>query len=88
MSNHKRNEVQKRVARIEGHVHGILQMVNGGRSYSEIVQQISAVKAALDSTTQVIVDDLLEDCVARTGKKDPEMNQTLLEIKQVVRRRA
>jgi DNA-binding FrmR family transcriptional regulator len=63
-------------------------MVNGGRSYSEIVQQISAVKAALDSTTQVIVDDLLEDCVARTGKKDPEMNQTLLEIKQVVRRRA
>ncbi|MHB2035145.1 MAG: metal-sensitive transcriptional regulator [Nitrososphaerales archaeon] len=76
----------KRIARIHGHVHGIMEMVNDGRSYTEIVQQISAVKAALDSTTQVIVEDLVEDCVARTGKKDSEMNQTLLEIKQVVSR--
>ena len=86
MSNHKRKDVAKRIARIYGHVHGIMEMVNEDRSYSEIVQQISAVKAALDSTIQVIVEDLVEDCVARTGKKDPEMNQTLLEIKQVINR--
>ncbi len=86
MSSHKRKDVAKRIARIHGHVHGIMEMVNDGRSYSEIVQQISAVKAALDSAIQVIVDDLVEDCVARTGKKDVEMNQTLLEIKQVVNR--
>jgi CsoR family transcriptional regulator, copper-sensing transcriptional repressor len=86
MSSHKRKDVSKRIARIHGHVHGIMEMVDEGRSYSEIVQQISAVKAALDSTIQVIVEDLVEDCVARTSKKDPELNQTLLEIKQVVSR--
>jgi DNA-binding FrmR family transcriptional regulator len=86
MSNHKRKDVAKRVARIHGHVHGIMEMVDDGRSYTEIVQQISAVKAALDSTIQVIVEDLVEDCVARTGKKDPEVMQALLEIKQVVNR--
>jgi DNA-binding FrmR family transcriptional regulator len=86
MSSHKRKDVAKRMARIHGHVHGILEMVDGDRSYSEIVQQISAVKAALDSTIQVIVEDLVEDCVARTSKKDPEMSQTLLEIKQVMSR--
>jgi DNA-binding FrmR family transcriptional regulator len=31
------------------HVYGILQMLEQGISYSEIVQQISAVKAGLDS---------------------------------------
>ena len=86
MSGHKRKDVAKRIARIHGHVHGIMEMVNSDRSYTEIVQQISAVKAALDSTIQVIVEDLVEDCVARTGKKDPGMNQTLLEIKQVISR--
>jgi DNA-binding FrmR family transcriptional regulator len=86
MSSHKRKDVAKRIARIHGHVHGIMEMVNDDRSYSEIVQQISAVKAALDSTIQVIVEDLVEDCVARTGKKDPKMNQILLEIQQVVSR--
>ena len=86
MSSHKRKDVAKRVARIHGHVHGIMEMIDEGRSYSEIVQQISAVKAALDSTVQVIIDDLVEDCVAKAGKKDPEMNKTLLEIQQVVSR--
>jgi len=86
MSSHKRKDVAKRLARIHGHVHGIMEMVNDDRSYSEIVQQISAVKAALDSTIQVIVQDLVEDCVTRTGKKDPKMNETLLELKEVVRR--
>jgi DNA-binding FrmR family transcriptional regulator len=86
MSNHKRKDVAKRISRIHGHVHGIMEMVNDGRSYIEIVQQISAVKAALDSAIQVIVEDLVEDCVERIGKKDPSTNQTLLEIKQLVKR--
>jgi DNA-binding FrmR family transcriptional regulator len=86
MASHKRPEVSKRIARIHGHVHGILEMVNEGRSYSEIVQQISAVKAALDSTLQVIIDDLVEDCAVRAGKKDPEINQALVEIRQAASR--
>jgi len=87
MASHKRKEVARRVARIHGHMHGIMEMVNDNdRSYSEIVQQISAVKAALDSTIKVIIDDLVEDCTARTAKKDSELNQNLVEIKQVIRR--
>jgi DNA-binding FrmR family transcriptional regulator len=86
MSSHKRKDVAKRIARIHGHLHGIMEMVNDDRSYSEIVQQISAVKAALDSAIQVMVDDLVEDCFSKTRKNDVGMNQALLEIKQVVDR--
>lgn len=81
MSKEKREDVARRVAKIHGHLHGIMEMVNDGRSYSEIVQQISAVKSALDSTVQLIVDDLVEEYVkqARKGK-----NQAAEELKQVV----
>jgi DNA-binding FrmR family transcriptional regulator len=84
MASHKRGDVAKRIARIHGHVHGIMEMLEEGRSYSEVVHQISAVKAALDSTLQVIIDDLVEDCVAKTGEKNSKMRETLLEIRQVV----
>ena len=83
MSNHNRPEAIKRVARIHGHVHSIGKMLEEGRSYSEVVHQISAVRSSLDSLTQVIVDDLVEDCVAR-AEKGESVHETLLELKQVV----
>jgi DNA-binding FrmR family transcriptional regulator len=83
MASHKRKEVAKRIARIHGHVHGIMEMLENGRSYSEVVQQISAVKAGLDSAMQVIVEDLVEDCIAKSGKANGE---TVLELKEVIAR--
>ena len=72
MTHHKLPEVEKRLARIEGHVKGIRKMIDEGKSYPEIVQQITAVRAALDGALGVIVDDLL-DHISKTsnvkGKK-------------------
>ena len=85
MSSHRRKDVAKRIARIHGHVHGIMEMLDQGRSYSEIVQQISAVKAGLDSAMQVIVEDLVEDCIAKT-EKNKSASETALELKEVMTR--
>jgi DNA-binding FrmR family transcriptional regulator len=85
MSNHRRNEVAKRMARIHGHVYGIIHMIDEGRPYPEIVQQISAVKSALDGAIQVIVDDLVEDCVANVSSRKG-VSESILELKQVVAR--
>ncbi len=41
-------------------------MVDEERGYPEIVQQISAVRSALDGVTEVIVKDLLEYYVSTT----------------------
>ncbi len=83
MASHKRGDVAKRVARIHGHVHAINEMLEDGRSYPEIVHQIVAVRSALDSVIQVIVDDLVEDCVARADRKEP-VAESLEELQQVV----
>jgi CsoR family transcriptional regulator, copper-sensing transcriptional repressor len=83
MSDHKRVEVRKRVARIQGHVHAIAEMLDEGRSYADVVHQIVAVRSALDSTLQVVIDDLVEDCEARAGKNSP-MVESLSELREVV----
>jgi len=82
MSHHKRPEVDKRLAKIEGHVHAVRNMLEQDRSYAEIVQQISAVRASLDAVVQVIVDDLVEDCVSTA--KNRAVNRSVLELKNVV----
>jgi CsoR family transcriptional regulator, copper-sensing transcriptional repressor len=83
LATHKRGDVARRVARIHGHVHAINEMLDNGRSYTEIVHQIVAVRSALDSVIQVIVEDLVEDCVAKAERKEP-MTESLEELQQVV----
>ncbi len=54
-----------------------------GRSYSEIVHQLVAVRSALDSVIQVIVDDLVQEVAMRAEKKEP-MAESLEQLQQVV----
>jgi CsoR family transcriptional regulator, copper-sensing transcriptional repressor len=83
MSDHKRKDVSRRIAKIHGHVHGISEMLDEGRPYSEVVHQVSAVRASLDSVIQVIVDDLVEDCVGKVSAKKPVAG-SLEELQRVV----
>ena len=78
-----RPEVDSRLSRIEGHVRSIRKMVQDDRSYPEIVHQVAAVRASLDGVVEVIVDDLVEDCVA-TARKGESVRETVLELQQVV----
>ncbi len=83
MSKHKRPEVGQRLARIEGHVRAIRKMLDEDRTYPEIVHQVAAVRASLDGVIDVIVEDLVEDCV-RTAKKGESVTAAVLELQQVV----
>jgi CsoR family transcriptional regulator, copper-sensing transcriptional repressor len=83
LANHKRPDVIKRIARIHGHVHAVKAMLEEGRSYSEVAHQISAIRAALDGVIQVIVDDLVEDCVETAARKELAM-ESLVELQRVI----
>ncbi len=83
MSKHKRPQVGERLARIEGHVRAIRKMLNEDRTYPEIVHQVAAVRASLDGIIEVIVEDLVEDCVT-TARKGESVTDTVLELQQVV----
>ena len=83
LATHKRKELAKRVARIHGHVHAINDMLDEGRSYPEIVHQIVAVRSALDSVIQVIVEELVGDCVQKAARKEP-ITESLEQLQLVV----
>jgi CsoR family transcriptional regulator, copper-sensing transcriptional repressor len=83
MSRHKRPEVDQRLARIEGHVRSVRKMLAEERTYPEIVHQVSAVSASLDSVVEVIIEDIVEDCLA-TSRRGERVNDLVLELKQVV----
>ncbi len=83
MTHHKRPEISKRMARIEGHVKGIRKMLDEDKSYPEIVQQISAVRGALDSVVEVMIQDLVEHYVSQTTTDAPGRDAAL-ELKETV----
>ena len=54
----------KRLHRIEGQVRGIEKMVSDDRYCIDIINQVRAVRAALDKVEQEILHDHLQHCVA------------------------
>lgn len=84
MTHHKRPELAKRLARIEGHVKGIRKMIDEDKSYADVVQQISAVRAALDGVIEVMVQDLVEYYVSQTT--DKKIKSIAIELKDTVSR--
>lgn len=52
-----------RLARAEGHVRSIRQMVVDHRCADEILLQIAAVKAALNQTAASLIDSEMRSCV-------------------------
>ena len=63
-SSHKnRKDVRDRLSRIEGHVRGIVKMIDDDRTCPDLLIQIAAVKAALNKAGQAILEDHIESCV-------------------------
>jgi DNA-binding FrmR family transcriptional regulator len=70
MSMHKKREdVIKRLARIEGHVRGVRRMVEEGKSCPEVLLQLAAVRAALSRVGRMVFEDHVETCVSKAIKE-------------------
>lgn len=82
MTHHRKPELTRRMARIEGHVRGIRKMIDEDKGYPDIVQQVSAVRAALDGLTEVIIQDLVEYYVSQTT--DAKGKNAAIELKETV----
>jgi len=71
-----RKEVADRLAKIEGHIHGIRKMLDEDRGCSDLLLQIAAVRSALDKAAKIILEDHMETCLLeamKTGQADESM---------------
>lgn len=55
--------VLNRLAKAIGHMESVRRMVQDGRDCSEVLIQLAAVKAAINSTGKVIIKNHLEQCI-------------------------
>ena len=55
--------VLNRLSRAIGHLESIKKMVENGRDCSDVLIQLSAVKAAINNTGKVILQDHIQHCL-------------------------
>ncbi len=56
--------LERRLARIEGHVRGVHKMLGNQRDCDDILTQIAGVRAALDQVALKLLEAHLDSCVA------------------------
>lgn len=59
----QREAVLKRLARIEGHVRAVKRMVEENTDCPDVLVQIAAIRAALNSVGRLILEDHLQSCM-------------------------
>lgn len=74
-----KDQLQKRLARVEGQVRGVARMVDEDRYCIDVLTQISAVQAALDKVALGLLAEHADHCIVHGhGGKSPEENSAEL----------
>ncbi len=81
----RRKEVLDRLARIEGHVHGLRKMVAEDKSCPDILIQVAAIRAALNKVAHIVLEDHMETCMKEAASSG-ETEQHLEELKEALSR--
>ena len=68
-----RDEILRRLRRIEGQVRGVHRMVEEDLYCIDVLTQVSAATRALDSVALLMLDDHLSHCVANAVEQGGEV---------------
>ena len=80
--------IQARLRRIEGQVRGIEKMVSEDRYCIDVLTQVNATRAALESVALQLLADHTEHCVVeavRSGKGGAKVRELNLAIERLVK---
>jgi CsoR family transcriptional regulator, copper-sensing transcriptional repressor len=81
----KNEDTLKRLKTIEGHMGGVIRMVEEDAYCIDIIRQIQAVQSALNKVSTAILENHLNSCVttAIRGEDPSERERVLKEITDV-----
>ncbi len=83
-----RNDIQKRLRRIEGQVRGLQRMVDNDEYCIDILTQVSAATKALQSVALALLDEHLRHCVTDATRSGDggESERIITEASQAIER--
>lgn len=73
-----KEKIFNRLRRIEGQVRGIQSMVGDERDCREILQQLAAIRSAVQGVGTLLLEDYMSDCFINLDDKTPDERQELL----------
>jgi CsoR family transcriptional regulator, copper-sensing transcriptional repressor len=84
-----KDQLKRRLRRIEGQVRGVERMVDDDRYCIDVVTQISAIQAALDKVALGLLDDHAKHCIAggkAAGTPDALTDELMGAVGRLLRR--
>ena len=81
----KKEDLIKRLKNIEGHLHGVIGMLEDEVYCINIIQQVQAIQASLNKVNMMILDNHLHSCVTEAvrGENADSREKVLQEIVQL-----
>jgi uncharacterized protein len=71
-------EIGARLKRAHGHLAGVIEMLEQGRSCMDIAQQLQAVEKAIGNAKKALIKDHLHHCVEETSEAMPPQVRSLI----------
>lgn len=60
-------DIVKRLKRADGHLQGVIEMIEAGRTCLDIAQQLHAVEKAIGQAKKALIQDHLDNCLAEVA---------------------
>lgn len=81
----EKQELKLRLKKISGQINGIDKMIDDGRYCVDILQQLTAARAAMNQVSLLILESHTKSCVVNAIKED-RADDAIGELIDVVRR--
>lgn len=72
-----KEQIQHRLARIEGQLRGVQKMIDANRDCREILQQLVAIRAGIQSASLSFIQDVADECLLNPDP-DPASQKALM----------
>lgn len=79
-------DIVKRLKRADGHLRGIIEMIEAGRPCLDIAQQLHAVEKAIGQAKKTLIQDHLDHCLEDVvGPLAREQRRSIDEFKAITK---
>jgi DNA-binding FrmR family transcriptional regulator len=75
---HKFPEIATRLKRAQGHLAGVIEMMDEGRPCMELTQQLHAVEKAIANAKKELIKDHIRHCMEETSESMPREVRALI----------
>lgn len=79
-------DILKRLRRVEGHLRGVIEMIESGRPCVDVAQQLQAIESAVSKAKKVLIHDHIDHCLEEVNSPATKSERKSMdEFKQITK---